>query len=295
MHTEGLIIFSDPSVFDSKNQESYKFKGAINLLNPENTENITSSLLSIFQSIHINIGFQSIELEFPDELLLADSKQCINWAEIESRKLNNIAPEYFLNDLRKRKNLTAAIESYLMANRGNENFSNYLLSVITLSESTLAYHLADEILKDRITKLFISLATSIEEKEPIKENHLIFSKTLLGIDSSQNIYNWVHENHDQLININNNFDWLTNIWRVLLQQIDDPFFHLVTPDNFAINLAKKWIDGESYEKLIEFSKKVNAKKPFGAKYRKITEDDIYNFCENTLGFHGSLIIAAVGL
>ena len=295
MHTEGLIIFSDPSIFDRKNQESYKFKGAINLLNPENTEDITSSLLSIFQPIHINIGYQSIELEFPDELLLADSKQCINWAEIESRKLNSIAPEYFLNDLRRRKNLTTAIESYLMANRGNENFSNYLLSVITLSESTLAYHLADDILKDRITKLFISLATSIEEKEPIKENHFIFSKTLLGIDSSQDIYNWVHENHDQLININNNFDWLTNIWSVLLQQLDDPFFHLVIPDNFAINLAKKWIDGESYEKLIEFSKKVTAKKPYGVKYRKITEDDIYNFCENTLGFHGSLIVAAVGL
>jgi hypothetical protein len=71
---------------------------------------------------------------------------------------------------------------------------------------------------------------------------LIFSKTLLGIDSSQDIYNWVHENHDQLISINNNSDWLTKIWSLLLQQLDDPLLHLVTPDNFAINLAKKWID-----------------------------------------------------
>lgn len=295
MHTEGLIIFSDPSMFDKKNQESYKFNGAINLLNPKNTENITSSLLSIFQPIVINIGFQTIELEFPDELLLADNNQCINWAEKESRKLNNVAPEYLLNDLRRRKKLTTAIESYLMANRGNEDFSTFLLSVITLSESTLAFYLADDILKGRIIRLFTSLAISIEEKEPIKENHLIFSKTLLGIDSSQEIYNWVHENHDQLIKINNNFDWLTKIWNILLQQIDDPFFHLTTPNNFTINVAKKWIDGDSYEELLKFSKAVQAKKPYGTKYRKVTDDDIYNFCENTLGFHGSLIIAAVGL
>lgn len=295
MHTEGLIIFSDPSMFDKRNQESYKFNGAINLLDPQNTENITSSLLSIFQPIVINIGFQTIELEFPDELLLASSNQCTNWAEIESRKINNIAPEYFLNELRKRKNLITAIESYLMANRGNEDFSNFLLSVITLSESTLAFHLADDSLKRKIINFFISLATSIEEKEPIKENQLIFSKTLLGVDSSQEIYNWVYENHDQLIEIDNNIDWLTKIWSILLQQIGDPFLHLIIPNDFTINLAKKWIDGGSYEELLKYSKAMQAKKPYGTKYRKVTDDDIYNFCENTLGFHGSLIIAAVGL
>ncbi|WP_171263484.1 DEAD/DEAH box helicase [Acinetobacter silvestris] len=295
MHTEGLIIFSDPSIFDKKNQESYKFNGAVNLLNPENTENITSSLLSIFQPIVITIGFQTIELEFPDELLLVDSKRCIDWAETKSKEFSNITPEYFLDDLRRRKNLTTAIESYLMANRGNGDFSTFLLSVITLSESTLAFHLADDLLKSRIINLFTSLAKFIEEKEPIKENHLIFSKTLLGIDSSQAIYTWVHENYDKLINIKNNFDWLTMIWNILLQQIDDPFLHLAIPNHFPINLAKKWIDGESYEELINFSIAKSAKKPYGSKYRKVKEDDIYNFCENTLGFHGSLIISAVGL
>lgn len=296
MHTEGLIIFSDPKIYDTKKQNSYDFNQAINLLNSQNTENITSSLLNIFSPISIAITkYQSIELEFPDELLLAENSQCEDWAKIQSNKFNTTKSEYFLEQIKWRKKLITSIESYLMANRSDEDFPVFLESVITLAESTLAYNLADNNLKYRIIIFFKNLARYIDEKEPIKENHLIFSKTLLGIDSAQEIYKWVSIHRDDLIKINNNLDWLTTIWEIFINLIDDSLFESITPLNVPFNLAKMWIEGDSYEKLINYSISQNAKKPYGKTFRKVSEDDIYKFCENTLGFHGSLIIASLGL
>src|SRR5690606_35170445 len=44
MHTEGLIIFSDPELYDKRKQDSYSFDEAKNLLDANNTEDVTSSL-----------------------------------------------------------------------------------------------------------------------------------------------------------------------------------------------------------------------------------------------------------
>ncbi|WP_336936085.1 DEAD/DEAH box helicase [Acinetobacter beijerinckii] len=296
MHTEGLIIFSDPQLYDKKIKESYKFKEAINLLDPNNTENITSSLLAIFSNISVPISrYESISLGFPTNLLISGTEACQIWAEQLSEVYPQKDIEFFLDQIEWRKKLSTAIESYLMANRGDDDFSTYLETVVTLAKSTLAYDLADEDQKNRIVIFFEELAKYLEEKEPLKESQHIFSKTLLGIESSKEIFNWVENNREYLLNIQNNDEWLSFIWKLLAEQVDDQFFHSITPIDFSLNLAKKWISGCSYEELINFAIKQNAKKPFGKKNRKLSDDDIMNFCENTLGFHGSLIIAAIGL
>lgn len=296
MHTEGLIIFSDPELYDKKNIEYFRFNEAINLLNPDNTENITSSLLSIFMPISIKITkYQIIDLDFPINLLICDGQEINNWVDKQTVDFPNIGKEYFLNEIKWRKKLTSAIESYLMANRGEEDFASFLESVVILAETTLAYDLANEVLKEKIVVFFKALAKYIEEKEPLKETQYIFSKTLLGIDSSKEIFNWVEFNREYLLNIYDSNEWLIAIWDLLIKQIDDSSLNSIFPNDFLINLAKKWINGESYEKLNSFAYESGAKKPFGTKTRKLSEDDIYNFCENTLGFHASLIVAAIGL
>ena len=296
MHTEGLIIFSDPKIFDKKSNESYRFNDAINLLNPDNTENITSSLLSIFQPISVsNSRFSSIDIDFPVNILLSESEQWNAWAKHLSDAYPLRDSEFFLNQIKWRKSLTTALESYLMANRGEEEFSIYLETVDALAKSTLAYDLADDNLKHRIVNFFIDLAKKIEEKEPLKDIQHIFSKTLLGLKNSKEIFNWVEHNRETLLSIQNNDDWLTAIWELLGEQVDDFFFSSVIPTDFSKDLAKKWIEGYSYEVLINFAKEQNAKKPYGTKFRILSDDDIHMFCENTLGFHGSLIISAIGL
>ncbi|HFF6822720.1 TPA: hypothetical protein ACGEAE_004074, partial [Acinetobacter baumannii] len=164
----------------------------------------------------------------------------------------NIGKEYFLNEIKWRKKLTSAIESYLMANRGEEDFASFLESVVILAETTLAYDLANEVLKDKIVAFFKALAKYIEEKEPLKETQYIFSKTLLGIDSSKEIFNWVEFNREYLLNIYDSNEWLIAIWDLLIKQIDDSSLNSIFPNDFLINLAKKWINGESYEKLNSF-------------------------------------------
>lgn len=295
MHTEGLIIFSDPLIYDQKLKDSYKFKSAINLLNPDNTENITSSLLSIFMPIAVPISkYETIDIDFPTNLLLCTTEELDAWAKNLSITYPTNDKEFFLTEVKWRKKLTTTIESYLMANRGIEDFTTYLDTVVNLAKATLAFDLADEILKGKIVVYFEALAKYVETREPNKENQHIFSKTLLGLDNSKEIYEWVEDHRESLLSINNNEDWLTAIWDLLTQQIDNPFFYSLTPIDFSKELTINWMKGQSYAALITFASNKSAKKPSGKSYRKISDDDIFTFCENTLGFHGSLIVAAIG-
>src|SRR5690606_25104964 len=49
MHTEGLVIFSDPEVFDKRSHRkgSWKFNSSVDLLSPARSESTTSSLLAL--------------------------------------------------------------------------------------------------------------------------------------------------------------------------------------------------------------------------------------------------------
>lgn len=296
MHTEGLIIFSDPELYDKRKQDSYSFDEAKNLLDANNTEDVTSSLFQIFTPISVQISrFQKVKLDFPTHLLLSENSECVAWAEEQVINFPSKNVNFFLKEIKWRKNLITALESYLMANRGEEIFSSYLDQVVNLAKSTLAYDLADEIMRSDILIFFEALARYIEQEEPLKDSQQIFSKTLLGIESSKQISNWVEQNRSNLETIQNNEDWLDTIWNLFISQIDDPFFSSILPSDFPKNLTQKWIAGDSYEVLLNYAIEQEAQKPYGISFRKLTNDDIFTFCENTLGFHGSLIIAAIGL
>jgi len=55
-----------------------------------------------------------------------------------------------------------------------------------------------------------------------------------------------------------------------------------------------WIQGALYKALFAYSAAEEGSKPWGAKKRRrLTDDDIVDFCESTLGFECSLVLAAV--
>ena len=68
------------------------------------------------------------------------------------------------------------------------------------------------------------------------------------------------------------------------------------PKSLPKQLAYQWLQGKPYEVLFEHSTAEKGTKPWGEKMkRRLTEDNILDFCEITLRFECSLVLAIVTL
>ncbi|HHH9561174.1 TPA: DEAD/DEAH box helicase [Pseudomonas aeruginosa] len=300
MHTEGLVIFSDPDVYDKRMRrgESWRFQSSVELLSPELSGSTTSSLLGLLAPVQSSDG--KAEFRYSAEvmcgLLLSDESAWVAWANEVVRQ----NPQYkfdakaLVAEIRYRRRLVFAIESYLMANRGASSFDEFLSSVEDLAASTLAYHLASDEQKTAVKTLFIAVAEYVQQQEPAPEKQAIYSKTLLGVKSAKVVENWVAANSESLLALSSNADWLVKLWGLLVTQSDSKFFHTVEPKTLPLLLAKHWLAGAPYSALFESSHAQNGTKPWGpTKRRSLTDDDIIDLCESTLGFECSLLLAAV--
>jgi hypothetical protein len=300
MHTEGLVIFSDPAAFDTRQQrtESWKFNSSVELLSPSRSESTTSSLLGLLAPIRSSDskGELNLAADALCRLILSDEGAWLEWADevVRSNPRFKFDAKALVGELRKRRRLIFAIESYLMANRGSGSFAEFAASSESLAASTLAYHLASDELKPAVKALFVSVAQYLEAQEPAVAKQAAYSKTLLGVKSAKAVEKWVNDKRAFLLTLDSNEDWLTMVWSLFVEQSGDKFFHTVEPDSLAIQLAMRWIRGSPYMTLFAHSSAEEGSKPWGAeKRRRLTDDDIVDFCESTLGFECSLVLAAV--
>lgn len=299
MHTEGLVIFSDPVVYDKRHQrmESWKFNSSVELLSPDRSESTTSSLLGLLDPLQSSDGKVVLPLSADDlcRLILSDEDAWQPWATevVMSYPQFNFDAKALVTKLRSRRHLIVAVESYLMANRGTSSFEEFKNAAEKLATETLAYHLASDELKLGVRTLFISVAEYLQQQEPATEKQAAYSKTLLGVRSAKAVEQWVAANREFLLTLDSNEDWLAKVWGLFSEQSDDKFFDTLEPKSLAFQLATQWLQGSPYLMLFAHSNAEEGRKPWGKKRRRLTEDDIVDFCENTLGFECSLVLAAV--
>ena len=299
MHTEGMVFFSDPDVYDKRQQrlESWKFSSSVELLNPANAEDTASSLLQLLSPIEVSPGqVLSLTADQLCELLLLEERE---WPELANQVVRanpqlGINPRSLVKEFRKRYELLSAVESYLMANRGTKSFTDFKVAVETLATSTLAFHLAAEDLKPSVKTLFACVADFIQQQEPTVETQKAYSKTLLGIRNAKAIELWVNESREELLALDTSNAWLSRVWSLFTQQSDDKFFHTIEPVELSQELAAMWLEGCPYKGIFAHAAGKSGSKPWGeTQRRKLTEDEIMSFCENTLGFDCALVLAAV--
>lgn len=299
MHTEGMIIFSDPEVYDRRQQqsESWKFSSSVALLNPDGAESTTSSLLELLSPIAVgNDQVLSLTADQLCELLLLGEREWSSLANdvVRDNPQIQIDAIALVNEFRRRYRLLSSVESYLMANRGTKSYGDFKIAVEVLATSTLAFHLASEDQKPSVKTLFVRVADFLEQQEPTIEKQAIYSKTLLGIRNAKAIERWVDDAREELLALDSNETWLSRVWDLFAQQSDDKFFHTIEPQGLSQQLAVMWLDGCAYKAIYADAERKNGSKPWGAtQRRKLTEDEIMSFCEKTLGFDCALVLAAV--
>lgn len=299
MHTEGLVVFADPQCFDGKSlkKERWRFKESVGLLDPELAEDTTSALLALLEPLVIKKTAISLEADVLVDLLYeSDTAEREEWAlSLEQEYGAELVPaKEVLAELRRRKKRTYAVESFLMANRGSSSFAEYKLLVDELARQTLAYSLADEAQKIGLQLLFERVAEYIHAIEPNPKRQAAFAKTLLGVDAARRIDEWVETRRDDLLALQTTIEWLDAVWELFVAEVDDKFFLDVKPAGFTADVVRAWIEGESYKVLLDYVKSQKATKPFGSSRRLVTDDDLLDFLESTIGYGCALVVAAVG-
>lgn len=301
MHTEGLVIFADPRSFDGRNNKrtSWRFKNSKALLDSGLAEDTTSALLALLSPFHGGKDGQGVPLEAEhilDLLYRAGASEREAWAEELERKHGKelLPAKELLFELKYRRSVIVAVESFLMANRGTSSFEEYKLIVEAWAKETLAYSLADDAQKAGLLALFARVADYIHSIEPSAKRQDGFAKTLLGIDSAQRIDMWVASQRDALLALQTTIEWLDIVWEIVIKEVDNIFFTEVKPSGFTLEIVKGWIEGEAYKTLLAYTQSQDATKPYGDKRRKLNDDDILDFLESTLGFQCALVIAAIG-
>lgn len=297
MHTEGLVIFSDPDVYDKRRTESWKFDSSVELLSADRSESTMSSLLGLLAPFPSSDGKGLLPV-LADELcnlLLDHEDKWPAWAEnvVLANPEFSFDAKALVFELRSRRHLMCAVESYLMANRGNISFDEFKVSVEKLAAATLAYHLAPDDVKPDVVALFNSVAEYLQQQEPATEKQAAYSRTLLGVTSAKAVEEWVAANREVLLVLDSNEDWLLKVWELFAEQSDDIFFHTVDPKSLALQLATRWVNGSPYLLLCTHSSGETGSKPWGKNRRQLTEADIVDFCDSTLGFECALVLAAV--
>lgn len=295
MHTEGLVIFADSSVIDDTASKKWQFDMSANLLAPEKSEDTSSSLLSIIAPIHNETKKLVLPMPFSDltQLLVATDEQISQWAHHKVLSVQGFTAEWLIKQLKKKRRLQKALESYLMSNRGFDTADEFQNRAASLAEVTLAFSIATDEQKEQLQILFRTVAIYVDGVAPRQDKQHIYAKTLLGVTDARTVEEWVELNRESLLSFQTNEHWLKAIWPLFQTLLDNMFFHSVLPPNVAYFLAQLWINSAPYYLILGSAKQMEGTRPWGEGTRKLTELDIMEFLEKQLSFECSLIVSAV--
>lgn len=299
MHTEGLVLFADPRIIDRRQAERWRLQAAVGLLQPQNLEETSSSLLELLVSLSSPDGTSVLPLPIASVLpaYFLRGHALEEWATMLSKTYQHLAfePRPLLREITRRQKLLTALESYLMANRGTGSFDALKPKVRALAESTLAYSLAHDTLRPALVQLFELAAEHVERVAPDPARQATFAKTLLGAVDAASVEAWVQQHEGTLRQLSTADDWLQTVWPLFLAAVDAKLLTKMEPNGMSLQLAQGWMRGAAYRELIVLARDAGATKSWGEDGRRsLTEADVLEFLEGCLGFDCPLVLAAVG-
>jgi Superfamily II helicase len=287
MYTEGSIIVTDTKFHDNKSIYEkggvYRWDECMRMFNSLNAEACGSSILSLVKDLDIDY-----ETTFPGKII----------AEyiIENYENNNCFIELIqgINDSflkKKPASITNDISYKIMLKReiigSIENYLCFVLSddpnddLSQLSEQicndTLAYEIASD--EERylllgLFKVICKKVLSLKSREIMK----VYSKTMIGIDFSDEISQWLTKNEIGLSFISEND---------LLEKLIEFFYSTsdirISLDSFS-EIVNMWISGKTYFEIFSDERKSEWK-------QKINYIEV--LCNKTISYNFSFLIGNI--
>lgn len=281
--TEGCIIFTNPNIYPKR---SYHWNDVINLLNPENSEDCSSSLLNIFEPFQqgdVPLTFETIKIII--DLYFDESKSIDSIAKAYISRYPESEISYLKKQIELKFLYIEKIENFLMML--GDDLSEELSSEI--AKSTLAYKLANDGQKDEIATLFTTIAKKIEAKTDDKKQLQVYAKTLRGINQTFELRDKLANKKDLLLQASSSLDLLNILWDMFIDgNIQNRYFNFYSDKEKLKYATEKWIEGVSFFELFNILKgeKIN-----GRDYIKI--ESCVNIFENGIAYSGSVLINAI--
>jgi hypothetical protein len=297
VHTEGTVIFADTKIYDSRSRETWRLEAVRELLNPDSCEATSSSLLGVIAPVKVNRtgALEKVPIQELCALLLAEKDAWTRWTAELAAKRNGIDIDQatVVSELRDRRHLMQALESYLMANRGLAPIDEFVASAQELAKATLAHHLADEIQQADLLELFVATAKYLDSQQPSTTRQVVYSKTLLGVERAKAIETFVADNVVTPDSADSNSGWLEVIWPLLFHEMGSIAPAMMSPDPLAKELTLLWLGGGTLAELVQHAEEGGGTRPWGSqRQRKLRGDDVVAFCEEKLAFESGLIVSA---
>jgi len=287
-HTEGSIIFADTEIYDRRlNQKRYQWASMKALLDPSNSERCVSSLKSLVEAFSGD-PFLIKPLDFVRD---PDKTRSLFIKAAGNQGLDEKIIDSILRQMKERERYIEAIESYLLSlpEAADEQMSDAL--VVSTLQDTLAFFMSNDIEKKQLYEIFSSISQRITALPP--EKRAPYGKALLGLDSLHEIEAWIAQTIEQLDKAEDPNSLIDTIWPLLLNLTDSKLIDSIEPSESVVEMAKRWITGDSYAELLQYSIDQGVKYNTAKRSVKLNLDQVIELCDNVMGFQMMLIVGAI--
>lgn len=297
MHTEGLVIFANPALYDQRRARADVFATATGLLSKVNIEDMGSSLLEIISAIRVPSTSTVMYVEPVEmiDVLMAGPDTWREWAAGAATQIRRVTPAALLQVIARRRQELTVVESHLMAMRGDSAEMSFRDHAKELARRTLAYTLASSVQQTALESLFERIADHLDDVEPLPERQSLFARTLMGASEAKQVFEWTESRRESLAALESPESWLEAAWPLLSRLAKSGLLAHAEPAGALYQVAQAWIAGDSYASLAGLAAELGVTKPRGSRRVKVSVEDVFGFCDQTLSFEFSLITAAIAL
>ena len=283
MFTEGTIIISDPFVFNNKNND-WKWRKYIHLLEPLNSEKCGSSILEIIKTKVFN------EKRYNFHYLITtyynDRTKYNNIIDsIEETSENQEELKHWIDHV---INVLGKIECFISLALVDLGFSEDFTD--TVLKHTLAYSLANNEEKEQLRDVFKLICNHVINTFPDPHERVIFSRSLI----SSEVFTNMKEEIDNLeLNEIGKDELLTFSLQMIWKYCSSVKMHKYEKQDDVVQIAKLWMQGESYYSILQHSSQNSFQVYRGTKLRPVEIDDITSVCDSDFGYTSSVIINTI--
>lgn len=283
MFTEGTIIISDPFVFNNKNND-WKWRKYIHLLEPLNSEKCGSSILEIIKTKVFN------EKRYNFHYLITtyynDRTKYNNIIDsIEETSENQEELKHWIDHV---INVLGKIECFISLALVDLGFSEDFTD--TVLKHTLAYSLANDAEKEQLRDVFKLICNHVINTFPDSHEKAVFSRSLISIEVYTNMK---AEMKTLELNEIGKDELLTFSLQMIWKYCSSVKMHKYEKQDDVVQIAKLWMQGESYYSILQHSSQNSFQVYRGTKLRPVEIDDITSVCDSDFGYTSSVIINTI--
>lgn len=289
MHTEGSVIFSAPTLYDQRKAAGrWRWDATTDLLDVAKTEPTRSSILSLFEDYHQRNPPVSVELD-PSWLDLTFANGA-TFEEIVSAALAKqplVSAKEFRNFIEQRGRVVQSIAAYIASHMTFDDH-DAVDRVQLLIANTLAYHLADETTREKLSIVFLNIVDRLRNNADGPRRTLI-RKSPLAPSAIFELEDWVQTNLEALREAYAAGNVMEPISTKALELVTSSELTALTNPQVIPLIWAMWRGGESFAEITKFLQSESVKQ---GRYN-ITVEAVVAICESGFGYDLAMILASL--